>query len=198
MTATLPALVEGNLEAAVLPEIFRQLGLGDSMLRVRIAGGGMRFWREAIRYNEAAKHKTMIGLADLEQAPCAAELLHQRLPAGRLPTFHLRLAVRMLDGWLMADREAFARWLGVSVALIPPSPDDEPHPKRRVVELAGRSSKKRIRESLMPLETGASVGAEYVPVMADYAKTRWSVLRAAERSPSLKRACARWQTLRFS
>lgn len=198
MTATLPALVEGNLEAAVLPEIFRQLGLGDSMLRVRIAGGGTRFWREATRYNEAAKYKTMIGLADLEQAPCAGELLRQRLPGGRLPSFHLRLAVRMLDGWLMADREAFARWLGVRIALVPQSPDDEPHPKRRVAELASRSSKKGIRESLVPSATGASVGAEYVPVMADFAKTRWSVARAAEQSPSLKRACARWQTLRLS
>ena len=195
MTQTLPALVEGNLEAAVLPEIFKQIGLADIALRVRIAGGGDRFWREATRYNTAARYQPMVGLADVEQAPCAAQVLVDKLPGGRHESFHLRLAVRMLDAWLMADREAIAQLLGVRISRVPQWPDDEQHPKRKLVELARLSSKRTIRESLVPSASGASVGAEYVPVMAEFARTRWRVVNATGHSPSLERACIRWRAL---
>lgn len=194
MTPVLPALVEGHLEAAVLPVIFRQIGLPDAALVIRVAGGGDRFWREAVRYNAAARHRPVVGLADLERAACVPRLL-DRLPGGRHASFHLRLAVRMLEAWLMADRPAMSRLLGVRSALLPERPDEEPHPKRKLMELAQLSRRRAIRQGLVPAGTGASVGPEYVALMTSFARQEWRVDEAVRLSPSLSRACTRWRSL---
>lgn len=191
------ALVEGQMELRVLPEILRQLGKREltSQLVLNNARGGNRFWEIAARYNVAAKFQTIVGLADLEQEPCASELLKEKLKGERSARFHLRLAVRMVESWIMADRQAFAAFLGISQALIPTAPDEQEHPKRALVALAGRSRRKWIREALVPDGSGAAVGPEYVPVLADFVESTWKLVEARQSSPSLERACLSWAAL---
>lgn len=99
------ALVEGYLDGRLLKALFRQLH-GDAVeLMLRDAVGGANFWKVAERYNEAARHQTMIGLADLEQVPCPSKQL-ATLKGGVSAGFKLRLAVRMLESWVIADRSA--------------------------------------------------------------------------------------------
>lgn len=195
MIAKIPALVEGQLEAVVLPAIFRQLDLSQLDLQIRVAGGGTRFWIDAQRYNNAARVQPIVALADLEQADCAGAVLSREFPTGRQQDFALRLARRMLESWLLADRDAMASFLGVSVRLIPRDPDEESHPKRRLVEIARRSTKRSIRDALIPTDTGSPVGAEYLPTMSAYVRDNWRVAEASEVSPSLCRACRSWTRL---
>jgi hypothetical protein len=188
----IPALVEGHLEERVLAVLWRQLGKADKPIVIRNARGSP-FWSHARRYNEAGRHQVLVGLGDLEQIACATaafEQLGRPLSQG----FKLRLAQRMIESWLMADRHEFADHLGVRVAEVPEHPDLVAHPKRAVVELARCSRKRRVRDAVLPSGAGF-VGAEYLPFMSSFVSDRWSVNRASANSPSLERACLRWSTL---
>jgi hypothetical protein len=97
----------------------------------------------------------------------------------------------MLESWLLAHHKALARFLNVSVDLIPRDPDGEEHPKRTLVNLARRSRTRSIREDLIP-EAGSSgvVGKNYTARLTEFIRDPWEPLVAQDRSPSLRRALA--------
>ncbi|MBX3659726.1 MAG: hypothetical protein KF740_14940 [Ramlibacter sp.] len=188
---SIPAVVEGYMESVFLPIVLEQLGRADLRPTIRNAGGGSKFWPIAVRYNEAGNYTNIIGLADLEQAACAPTLLASKLPQ-KAAKFHLRLAVRMLESWLMADRQSLAAFLRIPIATVPADPDNDAHPKRRLVEMARRSTSKVIREAMIPDDSGSVVGADYVATMCRFITEHWQCARARQISPSLERACNRW------
>lgn len=188
------ALVEGHLDSVFLPTLFSQIGRSDLVLNIRNAAGGSKFWRHAGKYNDAGRHQRTIGLADLEQWECAPKLISHELPI-RSQGFHLRIAVRMLESWLIADRRSIAAFLRVHVSAVPVAPDTEPHPKRKLIEIAGRSARRAIREAMVPGMTGATVGPDYVATMSEFVNEHWQASSARLNSPSLERACTRWAAI---
>lgn len=187
----IPAVVEGYMESVFLPVMLEQIGRADLNPIIRIAGGGSRFWLEAARYNEAGKYITVMGLADLEQVQCASSLLTSKL-RHKSVGFHLRIAVRMLESWLLADRHAMARFLKVPISALPISPDGEVHAKRALVDIARRSTSKNIRDALVPDDSGGVVGPDYAATMSKFIQHHWRVSVARKTSPSLEKACQRW------
>ena len=191
---SIPAVVEGYMESIFLPVVLTQIGRADLQPNIRNAGGGSKFWPIAVRYNEAGKHTPVIGLADLEQAVCAPALLALALPA-KSAGFHLRLAVRMLESWLMADRQSLAAFLRIPIATVPTDPDGVAHPKRMLVDMARKSTSKAIREAMIPDDSGGIVGADYVATMSKFMTDHWQSAQARQTSPSLERACSRWAVI---
>ena len=187
----IPAVVEGYMESVFLPVVLYQIGRTDLQPIIRIAGGGSKFWLDAARYNEAGKHTSVIGLTDLEQAPCASLLLAGKL-RDKSAGFHLRIAVRMLESWLLADRQAMARFLKVPISALPISPDGEIHAKRALVDIARRSTSKTIRDALLPDDSGGVVGPDYTATISKFIEQHWRVSVARKTSPSLEKACQRW------
>jgi hypothetical protein len=128
-------------------------------------------------------------LVDLNcDADCAPILRGEWLPrVARLMCF--RVAVREIEAWLLADRERFARFLGVPVARIPFEPETVADPKRFVVDLARRSNKREIREDLVPRPgSGRVVGPGYTSQLSDFVQRVWRPEAAAETADSLRRA----------
>lgn len=184
-------LVEGYMESLFLPVIFSQIGRSDLQLNIRNAGGGDKFWSIAKRFNKAGAYTSAIGLTDLEQARCAPSLLADRLP-DKSPGFHLRLAVRMLESWLLADRQAMAQFLKVPIRLLPTDPDSEQHAKRLLVNIARKSKSRAIRDAVVPDDSGGVVGTDYVATMGKFVEQHWRASTARKNSPSLDKACQRW------
>ena len=191
----IPAIVEGYMESVFLPVVLHQLGRADLQPIIRNAGGGARFWLAARRYNDAGKHNAVIGLADLEQAQCAPSLLASKL-RDKSAGFHLRLAVRMLESWLLADRQSMARFLKVPISALPTDPDDESHAKRLLVSIARKSTSKTIRDALVPDDSGGIVGSDYAATMSEFIEQHWRVSFARKNSPSLEKACQRWSAIK--
>ena len=189
-----PALVEGHLDAVFLPKLFSQIGRSDLVLNIRDSGGGSKFWPDATRYNDAGRHQRIIGLVDLEQWECAPTLIRHELP-NKNQGFHLRIAVRMLESWLIADRHSIAAFLRIKMSTVPVDPDAERHPKRKLIEIAGRSTRRAIRDAMLPGTTGATVGPDYVATMSEFVSKHWQVSAARLNSPSLERACTRWAAI---
>jgi len=182
--------VEGLLDEIVLR---RLLELSGKRFAVGACYGrrGKDHLRENIgRFNHAAAHNPFVVLTDLDDEHCAPGVVGHWLPNGRHHNLVLRIAVREVESWLLADGERFANFLGVRRERIPQWPDLTADPKDLVVELARTSRKREIREDLVPIagSTG-KVGRNYGGQLMRFAATTWLVDEMARRrSPSLGKA----------
>lgn len=183
------AVVEGDLEVAVTRRLFE--GAGLPVPEIKNCRGGPNFWKDARRFNLAAKKiGPLFGLVDLEGADCAPGLFVRKLDGLPSGGFLLRVAKRTTESWLLADRREFAAFLGVAVSNLPTDPEGERDPKQVIVNLARRSKSRTICEAIAPAAQmrGVKVGPEYLPTMREFVQNHWHVRRASERSDSLRRA----------
>lgn len=152
-------------------------GRGKSNLDARLAG-----------FAKAAQRSPWFVLRDLDQdAECAPTLVARLIPV-RPVLLSVRIAVRELEAWLLADRERAASWLGVSVGLVPRNPESELDPKSTLMNLARRSKHRRIVEDLIPPAGSTSiVGRGYRGQVQGFAADRWRPAVAARSSDSLAR-----------
>ena len=193
MTVPVSYAVEGIVDQAVVLKIFEASGIvpgtpyvcdGIDNLRQRLAG-----------FNAGARHAPWFVLCDLDRHECPPELRASFFPTLQTAGLELSVAVRTVEAWLLADRQSFASFLGVGVKRIAREPEQLANPKDTVVELARGSSRRVIREGLVPSEaSGRRVGRTYTDEMIQYVHRRWSPTRARASSPSLRRAFARCET----
>ena len=115
-------VVEGALEVPAALKILDSLHMSENAPAPIDKRGRSVFWGDIHRYNQAAHVAPVFGLADLEGQPCATAVFERYLPSGRHANLVLRLAVRMLESWLLAHAEALATFLKVPRALIPAKP----------------------------------------------------------------------------
>lgn len=133
-------------------------------------------------------------LRDLDtDAPCAPALLAMLLPEKR-PKMLLRICVSSAESWLMADREAYAKFCGCRIADIPENPETVPNLKQLVQALGENGTAAQLCRHFEKFK------ALRVPMWgmlgdwhAQFAETFWDPLRAAEsgRAPSLRKALDR-------
>jgi hypothetical protein len=103
----------------------------------------------------------------------------------------MRIAVRQIESWLLADRAAIAPFLKVPLARIPNNIEEILDSKRAVVDLAAQSKSKNIRVAMVPAaSSGASEGPEFSAFMTDFALNHWrpDVAAQLEDGSSLNRA----------
>jgi hypothetical protein len=101
----------------------------------------------------------------------------------------LRVVVREVESWLLADREGLARFLGVAQTLIPKDPESLPDPKAAMISLARRSRRREVRDDMVPRPgSGRPIGPAYPARLIEFAANVWTPETAADRSDSLKRA----------
>lgn len=185
-------VTEGLLEVAVGERLLDVLGIDRTFTRFIPKGGWEAFWRDAPRYNTAARHSgPVLGLVDLEQEPCPSGLIGKHLPHGREASFVLRIAERMLESWLLADRKALAGFMHVAAKHLPEDPDQEENPKLALVNAARHSRRKEVRDDLVPEEgTAGIVGRGYTSRLGEFVREIWQPLNAQNSSQSLRRAIA--------
>ena len=68
------------------------------------------------RFNHGAKGTPFILLTDLDKNECAPMLIQEWLTDPLHPNLIFRVAVHEVEAWILADREAFAPFLGISPA----------------------------------------------------------------------------------
>lgn len=147
-------------------------------------------------FNAAAKISPWVVLIDLNgDAECAPPFVAQHMPApSELMTF--RVAVHEAEAWLLADRAPFAHFLGVSQVRLPRDPQTVADPKQEVVNIARHSSKRTVREEIVPAPgAGRQTGPGYVAQMIDFIARHWQPQSAATRSDSLRRSLERLAAL---
>lgn len=180
---------EGDVDAQVCQRVLELVGLGTGPAYVRFGKGNID--KKLRAYNNAARFGPWLVLRDLDHdAECAAGLVQTLLP-NPAEFMKLRVAVRSVEAWLMADRERISKYLSVSQDIVPPDPDSEDHPKSTLVNLARRSTKRGIREDMVPgVGHSRAVGPGYTARVTEFATLYWRPEIAARTSDSLAR-CVR-------
>ncbi len=182
------AAVEGPSDEAALRQIVQTVGvqLGEVYGR----NGKVQVVRSLGGYNYAARHEPWVVLIDLDNEACVVSALNTWLPEPS-DLMCLRVAVRELEAWLLADRERFSQYFSVSLALIPMSPDDLQDPKLALLNLVRRSRRSSIKFDMLPdPKLGQSIGPAYTAKIIEFinAEDGWRANIAAQSSPSLQRA----------
>jgi hypothetical protein len=180
---------EGDLDEQVLRRLLQYSGR-EIYTGVCHSKHGRDHLKQSVpRFNRAARFHAFIILADLEGDECAPGVIEDWLPQGRHPNLVLRVAVRKVESWLLADREGLAKFLAVPLNRVPIQPDTVQDGKQLMIQIAGRSRLRSIREDLVPVPGSTSrVGRNYAGQMSRFVLESWNVDRAVEHSPSLTRA----------
>ena len=184
------AAVEGNVDEAVVRRLIEHVGGTPGPVYGR---NGKDHLRQRIsNYNQAARLSPWVVLVDIDHdAECAPPLRSAWLPA-LSPYMCLRVAVRQVEAWLLADRERLAKFLSVSTSRIPHNPESVEHPKSTLVELARYSRRRDIRDDMVPRPgSGRSVGPAYTARLIEFVireRTGWRPEVAARYSDSLNRS----------
>jgi hypothetical protein len=152
--------------------------------------------RKAGNYQRmAALGYPVLLITDLDRAPCPPQLQDKWLNTKPHEFFLFRIAVREVEAWFLADRVAIADFLHVRINLIPDNPEQLNDPKRALLDLAGRASRK-MRKGLLPEpKSNAVIGPEYNDLLTFYVANRWNIAVASNIAPSLRRAVAATKVL---
>jgi hypothetical protein len=183
--ATEDALSEavGRRLLAELPDVEVTAALrkgGRGYLRMRMSS-----WRQI------AHRQGMLVLTDLDLIDCPPTLLRDWLAGkGAPPGLLLRIAVRTIESWVLADHAAMRQLIGPNVAL-PARPDELRDPKQHLLKLAQHARRDVRLDLVKQAGTIASQGIGYNTRLTEWVTSTWSPVRAAERSPSLRRTRAR-------
>lgn len=181
---TIMGAVEGDLDEAVLSRLLVHVGAKPGTVYGRQGKG---FLKKNIQgYNDAARFMPWVVLVDLDACDCPPALINAWLPDPQ-PLIRIRIAVREVESWLMADRERLARYLSIGRTRIPSQPEAESNPKQAMVNLARRSRRRDIREDMVPREgSGISEGPAYTSRLIEFAENQWRPDVAARSSDSLR------------
>ena len=194
MTVVLYA-VEGSTDVPVAEKL---IALVECESRVVSASGGSSVIDGKLpRWTKASNMQPMLVLRDWDQADdaaCAPELVASLLGKACPSNVALRIVVRSVESWLMADYDAATSFF--RTALIPKDPDSVERPKLALVSACRKSAIKAIRDGMTPRNASSgAVGIDYANLVREFAENHWDPQRASANSPSLARAISRLKQL---
>jgi hypothetical protein len=184
-------LVEGVLDAHIGGRVIIHAGMEPGVVYGR---QGWTYIRERVQgFNQASDGNPMLAIVDLMDTgiACAATLVNSWI-AHRRPNMILRVARPEIESWLLADRDGFARFLGIRPQHVPNHPDDVPDAKAEVMRLASRCRNQRRRAAIVPRDGySASEGPLYTAELGIFVSEDWDINAASTCSPSLRSALRR-------
>jgi len=189
-------LVEGTLDEAVAIKIINATGHTAGVCYGKRGSGYIQ--RKIQSFNQTARSIYYLTLVDFMDTghSCPPDVVAQWLPRAE-PGMLFRVVVRELESWLLADRENFADFLGISITKLPDQPEQINDPKHQLVNLARRSRKSQIRSALVPeSDSTAQVGRLYNSEMRVFVQSSWDIEAARRNAPSLDKCLERLDALR--
>ena len=186
MQTPINLLVEDPLGDVVLRKILEKSS-GNFCAGVCYGLRGYNYIKDKISgFNKAARGTPFLVLVDLE-AECPPLQIVEWLPAPRHPNLLFRIAVKETESWLICDRIGLASFFSVSSSLITRNTDEIEDPKQFIINLARRSRRRTIRESIAPKPAStAKVGPDYNGQLALFVNNYWDIDLATQNSESLR------------
>lgn len=159
----------------------------------KLRKGGFGYLKSKMHnWRQMAERNLMLIITDLDQAVCPIALVQDWTSNQVSPQkLLLRVAVREIEAWVLADHEAMRELIGPK-GVLPPQPDNLPDPKQALLRLS-KAAPKAIREDLLRVreDAGLAQGLGYNARLIPWVELSWCPERAADRSPSLARTITR-------
>jgi hypothetical protein len=180
---------EDDLSVSIVTKIFKALPRKFSICQLLPLRGNSYLKERIENFNLYAKHNPILVLTDLDAVECPPILIKGWLKYDKNANMIFRVAVREVESWVIAHREALAEFFQISLATIPRNPDELSNPKETIINLAKRSPKRIIREDIVPNEkTTAKVGRNYNGRLRVFIESSWDPIKAKLISQSLSDA----------
>jgi len=139
--------------------------------------------------NQAARGTPYLVLTDLDSAECPLALISSWLSQPKHQNLIFRVAVKEVEAWLLAHREAFSEFLGTPCDLIQDNVDEIADPKGFLINLASKSRKRTLRDAIVPAaKSTAKIGKDYNGQLIQFVYQSWKVDSARTHSQSLEKA----------
>ena len=142
----------------------------------------------------ASKGIPVFVITDLDTGKCASLLLKEWADFKNTTNFNLpsrlvvRIAVREVESWLLADRSAISRYFGIARVNFPRNPDDLKDPKQDLLNIVQRKGRKKWHRLMLPQKKTDSIGPEYNKRLCEFVGKHWNPEIASANSPSLAKA----------
>ena len=191
MVKEIAVVAEDLLTQAVLHKCIGAVLPSYRVARTEVKRGRGNVQRELGAYAALAQVMPVVVGVDLDSDNCAPALLGNW---GRLPPqagFLLRVAVREIEAWVLADQRRVGSFIGAAPNEVPKRPDQLADPKRSLLELARAHASSELKSDLVPRNYDAlypRIGRAYNLRLCAFVTSRWRPHVARERSPSLERA----------
>lgn len=184
-------IVEGEIDEIIALRIINNLG---HEIGTGFGKKGVGYIQNKIQnFNQTAHNIIYLVLVDFmdTKLECPPQIVSNWLPH-RKQLMLLRVVVREIESWILADRENLAEFLNVNIEIIPTKPENEPDPKRKLINIARKSRTKKIRDALVPDQNStAQVGKLYTSEMKRFVSEFWNIDTARKNSPSLNKCIIR-------
>ena len=133
-------VTEDELSEAVLRRLLRQFAPHLHVANAFRRSGNGFILSNVRRWTEIGTHHRIIVLVDLDAERCAPAFLDRYFPGrDHARGLHVRVAVREVEAWLLADASAVSAWLRRPLVQVPPQPDELDDPKLELLRLASRA-----------------------------------------------------------
>jgi hypothetical protein len=131
--------------------------------------GGYGYLRSKINgFNNGAKGTPFWVATDLDDSECPPALITKWLTNAKHPNLLISVAVREAEAWVLADRENFAKFLGIRIARVPENVEGLPRPKEKLIELVRGSRSRELRRDICPPSAARErLDQTTMPVLAD-------------------------------
>ena len=187
--------VEDDLSDGVVRRLLRDVRPGAVVHASRVTSGFGQLKKNILAFNNAAKAIPQLVLTDLDHEECAPALVTSWMGAAeRHPRLWFRVAVKEIEAWLLAHRQAVAQFLGIQINLVPHNPEELNDPKASLIQLARYCTNRGRRRAIVP--KGVAVqGPDYNRELLEFVMSDWNPEVARQTAPSLHRAMIRLATL---
>lgn len=188
MTDPIPINVgfEDSLTESVMLKVLRTIPTTYAVRTVYNRGGYGYLRRMANAFITAARSAPFLIATDLDNYPCPSGLISDWLFRPRHHNFLIRIAVREAEAWILADREGFARFLGIGVTKVPGNVESLQDPKAELIRLARQSRSRSLQEDICPRAGSTSkVGPNYNSRLGAFVNADWDASVARMNSRSL-------------
>jgi len=187
MTSKVILAVEDSLSKAVAERILAHYAI-DVAQTIGLRGSGY-LRTKARSLNITALGFPVFMLTDLDtRKRCPVDVVESWIGAPRNPGFLFRVAVMEIEAWVLADRDAFARFITVATTRLPNDADSIDDPKQLIINLVRRCKDAGLRRDLVPASgSTATIGPAYNARLTQFVATEWDPSSAAPASASLRR-----------
>lgn len=179
------------------------------ILKNIIANGKSKLLGNLKKYNDATENLSRVFLndyssfycfllTDLDEDKCPPALITKWFTFPQNERLIVRVAVREIESWLLADRKNFSDYFGLSLNKIPHNPDNEFNPKEFILKLiVNYNVKKGIKEQIVRMEgSNYFIGRGYNDEITNYIFRKWNFKEAVKNSDSLRKLVEKLATLK--
>jgi hypothetical protein len=191
MSLRLAVVAEDKLTQAVLHKCLNYYVPSCEIVLSEVKSGRGNVQRNLAAYANLSTIMPVLVGVDLDHDVCAPSLLASwQASFGEHTDLLIRVAVREIESWILADRRRFAGFVGGQSDNVNPLPDTLPDPKRYLLDFAKNYADIELKRDLLPKDFNRypRIGPAYNLQMCRFVEHKWRPHVALSRSDSLARA----------